>query len=162
MSLIRKDILDKLKLTGIKRTINISNAATNTRKISSEAVNFIITPQTNVGDCFNIGDAHVMNKSNIPNNIIDKVVIKKYEHLHDISFPKLNQNDVTILIGLNHPELLLHQEFKTGKPGDSVAAKTKLGWMLMGGKQQLVNRAQCNYLSKHLGKFRKIFGNRYI
>ena len=77
MSLIGKDIVDKLKLTGIKRTINISNAVTNTRKISSEAVNFIITPQTNVSGCFNIGDAHIINKSNIPNNIIDKVVIKK-------------------------------------------------------------------------------------
>ena len=33
--------------------MNISNAVTNTRKISSQVVNFIITPQTNKYDCFN-------------------------------------------------------------------------------------------------------------
>ena len=52
------------------------------------------------------------------------------------------------MIGSDHPELLLHQELKIGKPGDPVAVKTKLGWMLIGGKPQLVNRSQCNYLSK--------------
>ena len=128
--------------------MNISNAFTNTRKISSKAVNFIITSQTNKCDCFNIDDARVMNKLNIPNNKIDEVVISKYEHLHDISLPKPNKGDITVLIGSNHPELLLHREFKIGKPGDPVAVKTKLGWMLMGGRRQLGNRSQCNYLSE--------------
>ena len=34
-TLIRKDIADKLKLTIIKRAVNVSNAFKNTRKISS-------------------------------------------------------------------------------------------------------------------------------
>ena len=72
-TLIRKDIADKLKLTGIRRTTNISNAVTNTRKISSQVVNFIIASQTNKCDCFNIDDARVMNKLNIPNNKIDVI-----------------------------------------------------------------------------------------
>ena len=128
--------------------MNISNAVANTRKISLQVVNFIITPQTNKCDCFNIDDACVMNKLNIHNNKIDEVVINKYEHLHYISLPKPNRSDVTVLIGSYHPELLLHQEFKIGEPGDLVAVKTKLGWMFMGGKRQLVNRSQCNYLSE--------------
>ena len=94
MSLTRKDIADKLKLTGIRRTVNISNATTNTRKLSSEVVNFIvnftITPQTNKCYCLNIDDSHVMNKLNITNNKIGEVIINKYEHLHDSSLPKLN------------------------------------------------------------------------
>ena len=49
--------------TGSDTTLmNISNAVTNTRKISSQLVNFIITPQTNKCDCFNIDDARVINK----------------------------------------------------------------------------------------------------
>ena len=114
--------------------MNISNAVTNTRNISSQVVNFIITSQTNRCDCFNIDNARVMNKLNIPNNKIDEVVISKYEHLHDMSLRKPNKGDITVLIGSDHPELLLHQEFKIGKPGDPVAVKTKLGWMLIGGK----------------------------
>ena len=58
--------------------MNISNAVTNTRKISLQVVNFIITPQTNKCDCFNRVDNRVMNKLNIPNNKIDEVVINKY------------------------------------------------------------------------------------
>ena len=147
-TLIRKDIADKLKLNGIRRTMNMSNAVTNTRMISSQIVNFIITSQTNKCDCFNIDDAHVMNKLNIRHNKIDEIVMSKYEHLHDISLPKPNIGDITVLIGSDHPELLLHGEFKKGKPRDPVAVKRKLGWMLMGGKRQLGNRSQCNYLSE--------------
>ena len=115
--------------------MNISKAVTNTRKILSQAVNFIITSQTNKCDCFNIDDARVMNKLNIPNNKIDEAEIHKYEHLHDISLPKPDKGDVTVLIVSDHAELLLHQEFKIGKQGDPVAVKTKLGWILMGGKR---------------------------
>ena len=102
--------------------MNISNAVTNTRKISSKVVNFIITSQTNKCDCFNIDNAYVMNKLNIPNNKIDEVVIGKYENLH-ISLPKPNKGDITVLIGSDHPELLLHQGFKIGKPGHPVQSR---------------------------------------
>ena len=53
-----------------------------------------------------------MSKLNIPNNKIDEVVMNKYEHLHDISLPKLNRSDVKVLIGSEYPELLPHQELK--------------------------------------------------
>ena len=68
--LIQKDIADKLKLNRISRTMNISNVVTNARKISSQVVNFIVTSQTNKCDCFDIDDARVMSKLNIPNNKI--------------------------------------------------------------------------------------------
>ena len=42
-TLIRKHIADKLKLTGIRREMNISNAVTNIRKISPQVANFINT-----------------------------------------------------------------------------------------------------------------------
>ena len=88
MTLIRKNVADKSKLTRIRAAMNILNAATNTRKISSQAVNFIITPQTNKCDCFIIDHARVMNKLNITNNKIDEVFINKYEHLLTFSSQK--------------------------------------------------------------------------
>ena len=60
-TLIRKDIAGKLKLNEI-RTMNISNAVTNTTKISSQVLNFIITSQTNKCNCFHIDDARIMNR----------------------------------------------------------------------------------------------------
>ena len=102
--------------------MNISNAVTNTTKISSKVVNFIITSHTNKCNCFNIDSARVMNKLNIPNNKIYEVVVSKYEHLH-ISLPKPSKGDITVLIGSDHPELLLHQGFKIGKPGNPVQGR---------------------------------------
>ena len=63
-------------------------------------------------------------------------------------FQNLAKGDITVFIGSDHPKLLLYQEFKIGKPGDPAEVKTKLVWMLMGGKRQLGNRSQCNYLSE--------------
>ena len=108
--LIHKDIVGKL--TGIRRALDISNSVTDGGEISSRVVNFIVTPQNNKLDCFDIDDARVMSKLNIPNNKIDEVVMNKYEHLHDISLPKLNRSDVKVLIGSEYPELLPHQELK--------------------------------------------------
>ena len=87
--LIGKDIAGKLKLTGIRMTMNISNADTNTRKLSAQVVNFIMTSQTNKYDCFNIDDGRVMNKLNMPNNEIDEVVINKLNIY--MMFPFQNQ-----------------------------------------------------------------------
>ena len=109
-TLIHKDIVGKL--TGIRRALDISNSVTDGGEISSRVVNFIVTPQNNKLDCFDIDDARVMSKLNIPNNKIDEVVMNKYEHLHDIPLPKLNQSDVKVLIGSEYPELLPHQELK--------------------------------------------------
>ena len=109
-TLIHKDIVGKL--TGIRRALDILNSVTDGGEISSRVVNFIVTPQNNKLDCFDIDDARVMSKLNIPNNKIDEVVMNKYEHLHDISLPKLNRSDVKVLIGSEYPELLPHQELK--------------------------------------------------
>ena len=43
-----------------------------------------------------------MNKFNVRHSKIDEVVVNKYEHLHDISLPKLHQSNVTVLIGFDH------------------------------------------------------------
>lgn len=147
-SLIRKDIAEKLNLSGVKTTMNLSNVVSKTKKVSSEIVSFNILPEIENCNYFTIDHAIVMNTLNIPHNKIDNVVKNNYKHLHDISFPTLYQSDVTVLIGADHPELHLHQEFKTGNPGDPVAVKTKLGWMLMGGKRK-ENNINCNHLSKN-------------
>ena len=119
--------------------MNISNAVANTRKISLQVVNFIITPQTNKYNCFNIDDARVVN---IPYNKIAEAVKNKYELLQDISFLKLNQSDVTVLVGSDHPE--------TGLDADEI--ETATGYQI--SVQLFVKR-------EHLQKLRKNLANRY-
>ena len=119
--------------------MNISNAVANTRKISLQVVNFIITPQTNKYNCFNIDDARVVN---IPYNKTAEAVKNKYELLQDISPLKLNQSDVTVLVGSDHPE--------TGLDADEI--ETATGYQI--SVQLFVKR-------EHLQKLRKNLANRY-
>ena len=42
---------------------------------------------------------------------------------------------MTILIGAGFPNLILHSEIRHGKDTEPYALKTKLGWVLLGGKK---------------------------
>ena len=51
---------------------------------------------------------------------------KKYPHLNGIEFPQLKDLNVTILIGTDHVDLLLHRELRVGRDGEPIAVETKL------------------------------------
>ena len=44
----------------------------------------------------------------------------------------------TMLIGIDHPQLLLQEDYKEGKPRGPLAVK--LGWVLMGEKNRKAAR----------------------
>ena len=74
----------------------------------------------------------------------------KWKHLEEITFPKLENRKIDILIGSDHPELTLALEEKIGKPGEPVARKTPLGWTCVGtfGPPKgdgIVTYAQCYF-----------------
>ena len=71
-----------------------------------------------------------------------------YPHLQGIEFPKVKHKEVTVLIGSNHADLLIHRESRSGKEGDPIAVKTTLGWTLLGGikDNQSLN---CNIISSN-------------
>ena len=41
---------------------------------------------------------------------------------------------VSLIIGTDFPELLIHFDFRSGEPRQPCVVKTKLGWISMGGK----------------------------
>ncbi|OXA55241.1 Pro-Pol polyprotein [Folsomia candida] len=59
--------------------------------------------------------------------------LSKWSHLQDLDIPTYNNAKPTILIGLDHPQLHVHHEYRTGKGNNEpVAVRTPLGWMIMG------------------------------
>ena len=46
----------------------------------------------------------------------------------------MKDSDVTLLIGTDHADLLLHKDIRQGQNGEPTAVKTTLGWVLMGGR----------------------------
>ena len=74
---------------------------------------------------------------------------KKYIHTYN-DFPLLKDSDVTLLIGTDHANLLLHRDFRQGQNGDATAVKTRLGWVLVGGSKGDGENSSCNYIFSSL------------
>ena len=71
----------------------------------------------------------------------------QYQHLKDILFCDINDGNIGLLIGINYSDLLIHRDFRVGDPGDPIAVKTVLGWMLVGGSKLITkNSISCNSL----------------
>ncbi|CAB3992200.1 Hypothetical predicted protein, partial [Paramuricea clavata] len=58
--------------------------------------------------------------------------INSWSHLSDIEFPKLENANVTILIGSDVSEAHWIFEERRGRPRESLASRTLLGWTLLG------------------------------
>lgn len=57
----------------------------------------------------------------------------RWPHLRAIDFPRIEGSDqIDIVIGSDHPELMMSLEEVSGKPGDPVARRTPLGWTCAG------------------------------
>ena len=100
---------------------------------------------TSVSGCTKTS-AWVVHNLKIPFNRYDISEIKKiHPLLKNIDFPVLKDSDVTLLIGTDHANLLLHRNFRQGQNGDPTAVRTTLGWVLMGG-----NKEKTLHVSTHL------------
>ena len=64
----------------------------------------------------------------------------------DIELPKLNNTDVKILIGVDFPKLQIYEDVRYSSDEDPCAVKTKLAWLLLGGKKSSVH-VQSNRIS---------------
>ena len=58
--------------------------------------------------------------------------VAKYDHLSDISVPKLKSKDVMLLIGSDVPDISVPLEVRRGKQGEPCAIRSPLGWSIVG------------------------------
>jgi len=66
------------------------------------------------------------------NNRVDKTILANWKHLQGFPIENEGDNKVTLLIGQYVPEALVPIDVRRGKPGESYATKTLLGWTLNG------------------------------
>ena len=56
---------------------------------------------------------------NLPKGQYDVNEMKsKFSHLADVTFPEFKEDEVTLLIGTNYMDLLLHRDYIKGRIGD--------------------------------------------
>ena len=145
-TLIREDIAHILNLRGENKTLEIGNALLNSSSVQSEIVSFIVSSSSHP-EKISIDNAFVVPNLNVRYHIIDINKIRSsFPSFKDIELPKLNNTDVTILIGADFPKLHIHKDFKYISDEDPCAVKTELGWVLLGGKKSSVH-VQSNRIS---------------
>ena len=130
-TLLRSDIATKLQLKGEDRKLNISSALSHRKNVSSKIVTFDIKLDE-PAKSFDI-KAWVLESLNLPKVQYDVNEMKsKFSYLADITFPEFKEDEVTLLIGTNFIDLLLHRDYIKGKIGEPIAIKTAFGWILVG------------------------------
>ena len=71
--------------------------------------------------------AYAINQLGVPDNEINISNLKKqFRHLRGINFPTFRNSEVTLLIGTNHADFLIHKDFRVGKEGEPLEVETLL------------------------------------
>ena len=65
-------------------------------------------------------------------NRANQAEIRGYSHLADINLQEVDDNRVQLIIGTDHPDVLLPQGVRKGQPGEPYAVRTTLGWTING------------------------------
>ena len=157
-TLPRKDIAEWLNLEGKQEKLSVTSALSGSHNIDSATVSFDISSTSVSG--FTQISAWVVHNFKIPFNRYDVSEIKKiHPPLKDFDFPVLNDSDVTLLIGTDHADLLLHRDFHQGKNGEPTVVKTTLGWVIMGGSKSKGQKGSCNFRSNNLTNIDKKIQN---
>ncbi|XP_057316774.1 uncharacterized protein LOC130657792 [Hydractinia symbiolongicarpus] len=135
-TLICEETARKLGLGGKEQPLRVSTILSNSQTFKSKIVLFNVHP-INLKEEIRIEKAWVVPDLNTPTkkrNITD--LKEKYVHLKDIDIPTLNDDRVTVLIGIDTPSLHIQHDYRVGKHNEPVAVKTQLGWILFGGKNK--------------------------
>ena len=130
-TLLRSDIATKLQLKGEDKKLNIISALSHRKNVDSKIVTFDIKLDE-PAKSFDI-KAWVVESLNLPKVQYDVNEMKsKFSHLAGITFPEFKEDEVTLLIGTNYMDLLLHRDYIKGKIGEPMAIKTVFGRTLVG------------------------------
>ena len=114
-TLVREYIAKILQLKGEKKPLKIQNAFLDSGQIESKLVNFTILlnhhPQKiQINKAWSIPNFSISHTS-----YSTQELEKRCQHLQAIDVPSVISSDITVLIGADMPQLLIHEEYKTEK-----------------------------------------------
>ena len=137
-TIISENVAQYLGLQGEERQVEIKSALSKTVHFNTKMVSFeIVTDNGNSNMNIN---AYTASHLDVPTVKYDANEIKnQYQHLRDIPFCDINDDNVGLLIGTNYADLLIHRDFRVGDPEDPLVVKTVLGWMLV-GRSKLITK----------------------
>ena len=132
-TLIRIDIANQLQLKGEEKPLKVENTFLKSTKFNLKLIDFSISSAANPES--NIKSTWVVSRLDIKRHNVDLPKVKtEYQQLRHIDLLSPNPNDITLLIDTDFPNLLVNFDFRCGGNHEPYGVRTKLGWVLMGGR----------------------------
>ena len=131
VTLCTEDLVKDLHLSGKPSDIKI-NTISGSSAYHSREYDMEITSMD--ADC-TLQLRKVFSMKNLPcvsATIPDARGIRKWPHLKDVEIPKYTQNDISLLIGVDHPDAFKIRDIREGESGSPYAVKYPLGWTIIG------------------------------
>jgi len=94
-------------------------------------------------------EAQTTPQLNLPPQRVTHAMMQDFPHLTDLDIPKVDSQDVTILLGANVLEAILQHDVGIGRPGQPVAILTAFGWTLAGSLKSIVKPERLHVMHVH-------------
>ena len=138
-TLILESLADQIGLNGQLETLNLGTINSDVAK-QSKRVSFSVSAVTEDASApqFQVDEAWTVSQLNLPPQKISKSMMKSWAHLEGLDMPEVNSSEVTVLLGANVIDAILHREVRRGNQGQPAAVLTAFGWTLTGSVKGLV------------------------
>ena len=138
-SLIVEEFADKIGLQGETSVLHLGTVNSAHEAKSSRKVAFNIGPLggPNAREIA-VEEAWTIPRLNLPSQRVTQPMIDSWPHLKGLDIPLVDSKNVTVLLGANVLDAILHTEVRRGARGQPVAVNTALGWTLTGAVKGFV------------------------
>ena len=138
-SLILEDFAERVGLQGKESVLHLGTIDAAVAAKPSHKVAFNVGA---VGGTMNneikVEQAWTIPHLNLPSQRVTHAMINSWPHLNGLNIPVVNSKDVTVLLGANVLDAILHKEARQGAKGQPVAVHTAFGWTLTGAVKGFV------------------------
>ena len=141
-SFIDKDLFSRLRIQESPRPVNIVTISQHSEPFEKYSVN--LTVSSLMDDSVNFKIREVVKADALPvspNAVVSLNDLLSLPHLQGVTIPKMNQDKVSLLIGLDCPNAHRILEMREGDGTQPNAVKTPFGWSLLG---PAINRTEGN------------------
>ena len=132
ISLCKADLAEQLKANATERsyTLTTVNKEFNTIKGSEVSLKVMSLDGTEAVDLVKVWTVERIPVST--RSLPSESDLQRWPHLHGLTLPAIEESKITILIGSDVPEVFWQLEERRGKQKEPSAAKSLLGWTVIG------------------------------
>ncbi|XP_055604350.1 uncharacterized protein LOC129752600 [Uranotaenia lowii] len=151
VTLLEKSLAKKLSLKGEKEQLTI-NWTSNVSRIEKNSLRANIEISSASGDqLWLLQNVRTVKKLLLPKQTLDfNKLVEQYTYLNGLPVQPYEEARPGILIGLNNIDVIAPQETISGRIGDPIAARSKLGWTVYGPINRESSGEVSGYVNVHM------------